>query len=414
MEKILKYVYFHIISLKGKDGKKFKMEILVVVVELNQEYAGTAVAASHMLIQLADQGLHPVVINGNRRKQTQFPKIREYIKKGLIKEINIPSSRFPLYYHFSPQLPFKIRKLDPDLIIIHGYYNWYSDIALLLGIQKKKKIVFFPHGDLSPILSNQSPKSKIKRLYDLTFGWLYRQFVSIFISTSALETSEIQARGIQKNRISEIPHAMESIPTPNVNHVEEIRKRFNIRKHHIMYFGRLHWRKGIQFLIKALPIILRKNDNVTLTISGQDIGIRLKLEKLVKSLDIENHVVFTGFLSREELFSLIKNADVVVNPSNVECFGFTMAEAINLWKPVIQAYDGDTSNICLPLVKDRFNGYIVKFGDVEELAAKIISIIFNPDIRREFSNNSRSIAENFCTWTEVGQKYKLLIEKMMD
>ena len=210
------------------------MKILVILAELNQEYGGMPVVAAHMLVQLANNGLTPTIIDGNRPRQKQFPIIEKYISQGLVEEISVPSTPTPFGYHFSPRLPLVVAKQDPDIIVIHGVHNWYSDVALIHGIRKRKRIVFFPHGDMSPLVYYNDVKSKIKLLQDWTIGRLYRKYVSAFVASSSVETRELKDLGIETQRIVEIPHGVDTPPYPSRQDVEEIRDKFGLKIHHVM------------------------------------------------------------------------------------------------------------------------------------------------------------------------------------
>ena len=166
-------------------------------------------------------------------------------------------------------------------------------------------------------------------------------------------------------------------------------------------------------MISAMSKILEDNDDVSLTVSGPDDGMKASLEQMCRNLGISDNVVFTGFVPRIELSALMMNADVIVNPSNIECYGFTIAEAISLHKPVIQAIDSTESVHELPLVKDGVNGYIVKFRDVSGLASRIERIILNHDLKQHLSENARIMSHSFRSWNQVGKEYLQLFEAMM-
>ncbi len=367
---------------------------------------GSAKSTSQILLQLADQGLHPVIIDRKKTGNEPFPNITKYVKQGRIKNVEIPATRFPMGYCFAPFLPFVFGKIDPDILDIREFHNWFSDMALLYGIARRKKIVFCPHGGMSPLLYSNDLKSAIKKAYDKTFGRLYVRFASAFVSNSDIETEEmVEHWGIDRRRIVQIPHGVKHRRQPTEQEVESVRRCFGIRKHHVMFFGRLHWNKGVQYLLKAIARNPRLASDITVTISGPDDGMEARLQHLSESLGLEEHVVFTGFLTHQDLDILISSADVVVNPSNYESFGHSMAEAVCLGKPIVQSFGADVSGINLPFVKNGVNGFIVPFGNVDALAKAIKAIITDPKLKARFGRNSKAISESFEDWKQVGSRY---------
>ena len=137
------------------------------------------------------------------------------------------------------------------------------------------------------------------------------------------------------------------------------------------------------------------------------------LEDLAVCLNIQNHIVFTGHLSNQELTSLIMNANVVVKQSKYESFGFSVAEEVSLGKPVVQAYYEEGKKTELPFVKNNVNGFVVKFGDVKDLATKIKDILLDYNLQDSFSKNSEMIARSFKDWSQVSKEYCILLTTIL-
>ncbi|MGY5881511.1 MAG: glycosyltransferase family 4 protein [Candidatus Thorarchaeota archaeon] len=391
------------------------MKILSTYIELARKRGGSAKSTSKILLQLANQGLRPTIVDSKKKRDDAFPEIEEYIRRGLIKSVEVPTLHFPPGYWFSPFMINVLRNANPDIIDVREFHNWFSDIALIYGIIRKKKIVFSPHGGMSPILHSNDFRSALKKVYDRIIGRLYIRFVSVFVSNSYVDTKEmVEHWGIDRKRIVQIPHGVEPLLKPDQQKIDEIRQRFNIDGTHLMFFGRLHWRKGIQYLLNASRRIMKTGKLFTITITGPDDGMKENLESLCKVLDIEDHVVFTNFLSRADLISLIASADIIVNPSNYENFGHSLAEATTLGKPIIQSFDTDIDNIELPFVKNGVNGFLIRYGDVNALADAILKIIDDNDLCKKLGENSKILSTNFESWEQVGIRYKQLYKFLFD
>ncbi len=135
--------------------------------------------------------------------------------------------------------------------------------------------------------------------------------------------------------------------------------------------GRVTQLKDYETFIKAIALIKQINNNVVGLIVG---GVRSdkqeylnSLKLLIKQLDLEENIVFTG--SQSNISSIYALSDVVVSSSKKpESFGRAVAEAIALNTPVIATNHGGVKDI---IVEDK-NGYFFEIGDEKELSQKVL------------------------------------------
>lgn len=171
----------------------------------------------------------------------------------------------------------------------------------------------------------------------------------------------------------------------------------------LLFVGRLVEKKGLQFLIEAMPLIIRSIPNIHLTIVG-DGPLRSLLNKRVKKIGIDSHVSFLGRVSNNKMPSIYSKADLVVVPSVTDKTGETegmpvvILEALAAGKPVI------ASNISgIPdIVKNGFNGYLVKPGSIKELAEIIVETFYQDGF--VFSDIARETAGKY-DWTVIARRY---------
>jgi glycosyltransferase involved in cell wall biosynthesis len=94
---------------------------------------------------------------------------------------------------------------------------------------------------------------------------------------------------------------------------------------------------------------------------------RQALEQQARALGIAEHVVFAGKLDDTELHSLYEEVDLVVHPTLYEGSSLVTLEAMIHSKPIVASAAGGIPD----KVFDGRNGFLVRPGDVDELAAKI-------------------------------------------
>ncbi|QHV99704.1 glycosyltransferase family 4 protein [Spirosoma endbachense] len=225
-------------------------------------------------------------------------------------------------------LPFKhiwyaigaIRKAD----VAHINSLFYpSSVLLVMAAQLLgKRIIWAPHGELSP--SALSYRPRLKRLLLRLFRSISKGIV--FHSTSLAETDHIRKHFGPNAAISEIENMMEMPPV-----VE--RKARN----YLLFIGRLHPIKAIDHLIKALSesVIFRRSDFV-LTIAGPDSdGYLQHLKTLAKSVNLAEKINFVGPVWGTEKEQLYADARITILPSHAENFGNVVIESLAQGTPVV-------------------------------------------------------------------------------
>ncbi len=168
-----------------------------------------------------------------------------------------------------------------------------------------------------------------------------------------------------------------------------VRDKLGLKDDPIVFCVRHHVaEKGIEFLIRTVPIVAKSFPNIKFIIGGD--GPLLERHKLLASeLDVSENVIFTGSISRKELPYYYAACNVSAVPSIVEAFGLVTVEAMACGKPVIGSNVGGIPDV----IVDGVNGFLVKPRDVEGLAEKIIFLLNNLELAEKMGRRGRQIAE---------------------
>jgi D-inositol-3-phosphate glycosyltransferase len=104
-----------------------------------------------------------------------------------------------------------------------------------------------------------------------------------------------------------------------------------------MYYGRPGLSKGVEYLIQAVPLILKviPDSKLLLILSNDPQDKYKKITEMIRHLKIENIVILLDSVSVNTLIDYISASDCVVIPSLSEGFGFAAAEACAMGKPVV-------------------------------------------------------------------------------
>lgn len=163
----------------------------------------------------------------------------------------------------------------------------------------------------------------------------------------------------------------------------------------VLFAGRITWQKGPEYFVDAAARVLREVPSVKFAVAGSGDRMRSMIER-VAAHGIGKNVLFTGFLPPSELDRLYARADVYVMPSVSEPFGLTVLEALQYGTPVILSRNAGVSEVVKNVLR-------VDFGDVEDLASKIISVLLFPPLREALSSGGRAEVRRL-SWRDSAEK----------
>ena len=211
----------------------------------------------------------------------------------------------------------------------------------------------------------------------------------------------LRAHGIDPNKVEVIPNGVDA---------SMLRFSDNPRlPNSLLSVGRLEARKGLQFLLDSLALVVRQIPEVHLYLIGQG-SLRRPLERQVDALGISRNVTFLGRVSDEELAQWYNQVSAAVVPSVFEGYGLTAVEALACGTPVIAT----RSDGLKELIADGENGLLVDYGQTEEMAAAICALLSDKDAREKMAGNARDRASKLSSWDDVAHRLRELYLTLTD
>lgn len=175
----------------------------------------------------------------------------------------------------------------------------------------------------------------------------------------------------------------------------------------ILYLGRLKKYKSTDLLLKALPLIMKKVSDVRLVIVGEG-DYKSELQNLTRNLGLENRVIFTGFVDEKTKVEWFHRAWVSVYPSIKEGWGLTNIEANACGTPAIASNVPGLRESVLP----GKTGFLFEYGNIQDLADKIIRIIIDKELIDRLSQEGILWASNF-SWDKVTEEVEKLLQDIV-
>lgn len=181
---------------------------------------------------------------------------------------------------------------------------------------------------------------------------------------------------------------------------EEIKSHMGFSGRYVLLtLGRLVARKGQDQVIQALPKIVPDIPNILYVIAGKG-KYEEHLKSLVRSLGLEKHVYFAGFIPEEQKLLYYQMCDQYLMPSreiedegDIEGFGLTFLEANACGKPVIAGASGG----CTEAVKEDINGLIINPLDTDAISESVRKL-HDPVFYSKLSKSAISYVNEHFRW----------------
>jgi glycosyltransferase involved in cell wall biosynthesis len=176
----------------------------------------------------------------------------------------------------------------------------------------------------------------------------------------------------------------------------------------VLYLSRIDRMKGIDALLEAFALVVRRRPDARLVIAGDGPGDLVRsLEQRATALGLNEYVRWPGFVQGAEKAALLKAADVFVLPSRSENFGVAVAEAMAAGLPVIV-----TDGIGMSGLVARSASGIVTNGSAQALAAAIEQLLADPALRARMGTAGRGAVDEHLSLDAFGGHLEALYRSL--
>lgn len=168
---------------------------------------------------------------------------------------------------------------------------------------------------------------------------------------------------------------------------------------YILFLGRLHLVKGLDYLAEAFAQVASIIKDLDLVVVGPDEGAQREFEQRVRSHNIQDRVHLLGPLYGSDKIAALRDAVCLVQPSRQEGFSMAITEALAIGIPVV------ISRSCyFPEVAENNAGEVVRL-EADELAQAIIRIVSDPERRARMSKAAKQLVLTRYTWHSVARSF---------
>jgi len=330
------------------------------------------------------------------------------INENQVLPIHSTSNKLGMY---CPNAKKIAEKIITDYDVIH-IFSWYHHLGIVFYKMAQKyniPYVFTAFASLQPEAQNFFKRRK--QIINL----LYTK--KMIINASALHAvgnSEIPIFvkiGANPKKIHMIQNGID-LKEFELKHSTNILKKIGVNenKKFLLFFGRIHQKKGIEFLLKAFQKFHVSHDDIFLIIGGHGEQEYVEqIKRLVKKLQIKNAVRFTGYVTHEEKLELFTKAEVFLLTSLTDVHPKAVLESLSIGTPVIISRECDFPEV------EEFEAGIIVGLDINEIHNALITMFENEENRNKYSKNAKKLVnERFLLDNQIKkmiQMYENLIKK---
>ena len=274
-----------------------------------------------------------------------------------------------------------VEDFAPDVVHYQGFHPWFD---LALPLWRRYPLVCTVH-DFRPHPGD--------RLSQKTPFWV-EMFVRRRADQLIVHSQHVQAQMVRQlggcgKNVSLMPHIQigQELPPPTAQEDERL----------ILFFGRIWEYKGLEYLIRAEPLISARVPDVRIMIAGQGEDFSRYARMMVHP---ERFIVHNEFISEERTAEYFRRASIVVLPYIEASQSGVIPLAYSAAKPVVATTVGGLPE----MVEDGRTGYLVAPRDTASLADRLARLLLDPTLRHQMGVNAKLKIEQECSPEVIARK----------
>ncbi|HOI57103.1 MAG: glycosyltransferase [Methanoculleus sp.] len=338
-------------------------------------------------VYTTNRSIYPSDLPTNRRVDVDgmnvyyFENLRKYC----------PMEAAPVLPYYMPAVA--RREMNQfDLVHIHDHRTMLTVIASHYARKCGVPYVLQAHG----ALPQDTGSRRMKRLFDQLWSKEVILGASGVIALNETEAECYRALGVAEEKIAIFPNGIDPAEHSDLPARGRFRAAWGIdgAARVVLYLGRLDPTKGIDLLIRSFAEVAREFDDAVLMLVGGDMGHNDEFRQRVRSLNLDDRVVFTGFVSKEDKMAAYTDADVFVTPSFTG-FPMTFLEACLCGTPIVTTGQGDL----LEWV-DNTVGFTTEYTP-EAFAGAIGRLLDDDVLRARFGEQAKELVRTRYNWQAI-------------
>jgi glycosyltransferase involved in cell wall biosynthesis len=294
-----------------------------------------------------------------------------------------------------------------DAIHVHTLFSYTSTVAMAIARIKKIPYLTTPHGMLCKWSLQQKTRKKQAYLKLIERSNLDRsQAIHL---TCQQEQQDVLALNF-KSPTFVLPLALTEIPAPISNAANLLRQNLNcpLDEPIILFLSRLHYKKGLDYLIPALGKLI--HHRFTFVIAGNGTPeYEAEIHSLLQVSGIAERTHMVGFVEGAQKDLFIQGSNLFALTSHSENFGIAVLEALVVGTPVLVTPGVGLASV----VKDQNIGYVPEL-DLNAIINALERHLTDPDSSKVMGDRARQFILKNYTWDQIATDLIRVYQAIVD
>jgi glycosyltransferase involved in cell wall biosynthesis len=236
-------------------------------------------------------------------------------------------------------------------------------------------------------------------------GYILKRIDQLTVVSNALKEKAI---GIgYNNEVHVFPMGIDTkLFTPDKKD-NSLKIKYQISGNFLLFVGGIIERKGIRYLIQAIPAVIKKFPGAKLLVIGEG-NLSNEMSELAESLSISNNIIFIGPIPHVDLPPYFATADVFILPSLSEGFGLVIIEAMSCGTIPIAT---DLA-VIHDIIQNNITGIFIDIKNPIDISQKIINYLSNKEKLVPMKVKAREFVVNNFDWEIVKKNYSKLLSSL--
>jgi glycosyltransferase involved in cell wall biosynthesis len=279
---------------------------------------------------------------------------------------------------------------------LHGIWEPLLWVAAAVARGHRIPYVVTPHGMLDRwSLGNRKWKKRLA----LALG--YRSMLEKAAFLHALnenEKDQIAHLGITAP-MEIIPNGIDIAEYPEIGSTDKkAEPDLPTKRPYILFLGRLHYKKGLDYLADAFARVANRCPDIDLVVAGPDYGERANFEGRIAGFGLNGRVHVVGPVHGLRKLELIRGAACFCLPSRSEGFSIAVLEAMAAGIPVVLS-----TGCHFPAVAETGAGYVAEL-ESGQFADAMLALVEDRERSASMGRAARRLVETSYTWSKIADK----------